>query len=272
MNEETREKDRLRALVVTIAFHVVLAVCFLFFGLSTPLPLPEEEGVLVALGYTDAGMGFTQPLAARPPVPASQPARPASEVEEVARQETDESVYIPPQTTQTRTETPRPETQRRAPAPEPAQTAPQPEPEQPRQQVDNRAMFPGADQRSTEGQDQGQTGTPGNQGRPTGAIDGEGTAGVGQGGVEFSLTGRRANYLHIPEYTAREQGRVVVTIIVNQQGQVVRADAGARGTNTTNQTLWRLAEDAARRARFDVSTNAPEEQRGTITYTFLRQN
>jgi len=270
--EERGQKDRFHATIGTILFHAVLLVCLLIFALRTPLPLPEEEGVLVALGYSDAGMGFTQPLAATPPVPASQPSVPSSEAEEVVRQEVDESVYLPPETQQPRPETPRPESRRREPTPEPVQTAPQPEPEQPRQQIDQRAMFPGADQRSTEGQDQGQTGTPGNQGRPTGAIGGEGTEGVGQGGVEFSLSGRRANYLHVPEYTASEQGRVVVTIIVNRQGQVIRADAGARGTTTSSQVLWRLAEDAARRARFDVSANAPEEQRGTITYNFMRQN
>lgn len=270
--EETREKDRIQALAGTIIFHVVLAVCFLLFGLSTPLPLPEEEGVLVTLGYGDEGMGFTQPLAATPPSPASQPSRPASEVEDVASQEVDESVYIPSETEQPRVEAPRPESTQRQPDPEPVQASPQPEPEEPRQQVDQRALFPGADQRSTERQDQGQTGSPGNQGRPEGAIDGEGFEGVGQGGVEFSLTGRRANYLPIPEYTAQAQGRVVVTIIVNRQGQVVRATAGARGTTTSNQTLWRLAEDAARRARFDISVNAPEEQTGTITYNFIRLN
>ena len=270
--EETRKKDRIQALVGTIIFHVVLAVCFLLFGLSTPLPLPEEEGVLVTLGYGDEGTGFTQPLAATPPSPASQPSQPASEVEDVASQEVDESVYIPSEPEQPRAEPPSPESTRRQPTPETTQASPEPEPEEPRQQVDQRALFPGADQRSTERQDQGQTGSPGNQGRPEGAIDGEGFEGVGQGGVEFSLTGRRANFLPIPDYTAQAQGRVVVTIIVNRQGQVVRATAGARGTTTSNQTLWRLAEDAARRARFDVSVNAPQEQTGTITYNFIRLN
>lgn len=272
MNEETRQKDQVRAITGTVIFHAVLLLCFLLFGLSTPLPLPEEEGVLVTLGYGDDGMGVTQPLSATPPVPASRPSQAAADVEEVATQEVDESVYLPDQTPQPRPQPPRPESTRRDPAPETAASTPQPEPEAPRQQVDQRALFPGADQRSTERQDQGQTARPGNQGRPEGAIDGEGFDGVGQGGVEFALTGRKANFLPMPEYTTQAQGRVVVAIVVNRQGQVVRANAGARGTTTSNQTLWQLAEGAARRARFDISVSSPEEQIGTITYNFIRLN
>ncbi len=270
--QETQKKDHTRALIGTLVFHAVLVVLFFIMGLSTPLPLPEEEGVLVTLGYMDYGMGDMQPLSARPATPVSSPSVPASQAEEVATQQVDESVHIPSETTAVRPAEPRPESPRRESAPQPVQSAPETPPEEPRPQVDQRALFPGADQRSTERQDQGQTATPGNQGRPEGAVDGAGYEGVGQGGVEFSLTGRKANFLPIPEYTARAQGRVVVSIVVDRQGQVVRATAGARGTTTSDQALWRLAENAARRARFDVATNAPEQQTGTITYNFVRLN
>ncbi len=270
--EVTNKKDHTRALLGTVIFHAVLVLCFLFFGLSTPLPLPEEEGVLVTLGYMDDGIGELQPLSASPAAPASQPSVPSSQAEEVATQQTEESIYLPNQTPSPRPAEPRPESPRREPTPEPVRSAPETPPEPPRPQVDERALFPGADQRSTERQDQGQTGTAGNQGRPQGAIDGEGFEGAGQGGVEFNLTGRKANFLPIPDYTAQAQGRVVVSIIVNRQGQVVRATAGARGTTTSDQALWRLAEDAAKRARFDVAANAPDEQTGTITYNFIRLN
>ncbi len=270
--EVTNKKDHTRALLGTVIFHAVLVVCFLFFGLSTPLPLPEEEGVLVTLGYMDEGFGALQPLSASPAAPASQPSVPSSQAEEVVTQQTEESVHLPGETPSPRPAEPRPESPRREPTPEPVRSAPETPPEPPRPQVDERALFPGADQRTTERQDQGQTGTDGNQGRPQGAIDGEGFEGAGQGGVEFNLTGRKANFLPIPDYTAQAQGRVVVSIIVNRQGQVVRATAGARGTTTSDQALWRLAEDAAKRARFDVASNAPDEQTGTITYNFIRLN
>jgi TonB family protein len=270
--EENRKKDNTRALIGTVVFHTILLACLLLFGLSTPLPLPEEEGVLVALGYVDAGTGEAQPLTATPPVPESRPSTPASAAEEIVTQQTEESVTLPSDVPSPRTETTRPESERREPVQEAVEAAPErPVEEPPRPTVDQRALFPGADQRSTEAQNQGDTGSAGNQGRPEGAIDGEGAMGVGQGGVEYTLTGRRHTSIPIPEYTTQAQGRVVVSITVNRQGEVTRALAGARGTTTSDQTLWRLAESAARRARFDVKLDAPQEQTGTITYHFIRQ-
>lgn len=270
--EETRKKDNLRALIGTAVFHAVLLVLFLLFGLSTPLPLPEEEGVLVTLGYVDMGTGDIQPLSARPPAPDSRPSVPLSPAEQVVTQDTEESVHMPSETTAPPAERTRPESPRTETARPPVETAPERPVEEPARQVDPRAIFPGADQRSTERQQQGETGDPGNQGRPEGAIAGEGFDGVGQGGIEYSLTGRRHTSIPVPEYTTQAQGRVVVSITVNRQGQVVRAAAGARGTTTSDQTLWRLAEEAARRARFDVKLDAPQEQTGTITYNFIRLN
>ncbi|MFO7997989.1 MAG: hypothetical protein R6U86_03300 [Bacteroidales bacterium] len=272
MEGTPKKKDNIRALAGTIAFHAVLLVCFLLFGLSTPLPLPEEEGVLVTLGYEDEGTGEFQPLSATPPAPDSRPSVPQSPAEEVVAQETEESVYLPSETQAPPAERPRPESPRAETTSAAVETAPERPVEEPAQAVDPRAIFPGSDQRSTERQQQGETGDPGNQGRPEGAINGEGFEGAGQGGVEYSLTGRRHTSIPIPEYTTQAQGRVVVSITVNRQGQVVRAAAGARGTTTSDQTLWRLAEGAARRARFDVKLDAPEEQTGTITYNFIRLN
>lgn len=256
MDEFTR-KDNNRALIGTIIFHVVLLVLFFLWGLRTPLPLPEEEGVLVALGYTNQGMGDMIPLSGSPPVPT--PAQQVPVQEEVVTQSTQESVAIP-QTT------PRPRPQQ--PTPTQQQPTQQPPPEEPRPQVDPRALFPGTDERSTTSQSQGTTGQPGSQGSPTGAAGGSGD-GVGQGGVSYDLTGRRPNVLPVPVNTIQQGGRVVVSITVDRQGRVTRATAGARGTTNTNATLWRIAEDAARRARFDVQLDAPEEQTGTITYNFI---
>ena len=44
-----------KALLGTILFHLVLLVAFLFFKLSTTLPLPGEQGVEVSLGTVTEG-------------------------------------------------------------------------------------------------------------------------------------------------------------------------------------------------------------------------
>lgn len=46
-------------LLATFLFHVVAIVLLLIFGFTTPLPLPEEEGILLDFG--GAGSGTTDP-------------------------------------------------------------------------------------------------------------------------------------------------------------------------------------------------------------------
>jgi TonB family protein len=265
MSEERNNKSI--AAAGTILFHGLLLLLFLLLALRTPLPLPGEEGVEVNLGYSDAGMGrvqqpVTQPSSTPPPRP-----QPTPQSEEIATQQSDESVALP---TQPRPQ-PRPETPAPRPQPQP-EPEPEPEPEPPR--VDPRALYPGRQPSDQAGQNEGTTGQPGDQGRPDGTPDSpsyDGSGGAGDG-ISFNLSGRSATSLPVPEYPSREQGDVVVEIWVDKEGRVVRARAGARGTTTADPQLRRAAEQAALRARFSANPNAPDEQTGTITYKFLRQN
>jgi len=269
---EPKKKYDNKAIAGTVIFHIALLLLAIFFGLSTPLPLPEEEGVLVNLGYMDEGTGIRQPLTASPPPPQPQPTQAAPEAEDIVTQDTEESIAIP-DSPRPQPERPRPEEPVREPTqPQPETTQQQPQPE-PEPQVDPRAIFPGRDRRTTETQTQGETGQAGNQGRPDGSTDGTAFQGGGQGvGVEFSLEGRGRRNIPDPVYTSNSIGRVVVSITVNRNGDVIRAVAGARGTTTTDRELFQAAEKAARQATFDASNNAPIEQTGTITFFFLRQN
>lgn len=269
--ETSEKKDRNRALAGTLIFHGVLLLCFLLFSLSAPDPPPDDYGVLVALGYEDTGQGDRQPLAAPTPVTQSPPASEASEHEEIVTQEAEEAVALPDEVADPEIEQEQVESEQEDPVTEVQEETEEVE-EEPEPEVDPRALFPGRDQRSTERSDQGETEERGDQGQVEGVLDTVGFDGVGQGGIEYSLAGRQANFLPVPEYTTQATGRVVVQVTVNQQGQVIRAEAGARGTTTTDRTLHRLAEEAARRARFDLQADAPEEQRGTITYNFIRLN
>ena len=265
MSEE--KKNKVIAIAGTALFHAVLLLVFILLALRTPLPLPGEEGVEVNLGYTDAGMGrVQQPVPQPAAAPAPRP-QPTPQREELATQTTEESVAIPAQKEEKKE--PKPEPVKPEPKPEPE---PEPEPETPK--VDPRALYQGRTQQTETGQSEGTTNQPGDQGRQDGSQDSpsyEGTGGAGEG-ISFSLSGRSATHLPKPEYLPREQGRVVVTIWVDKNGTVVRASAGARGTTTADPQLRRAAEEAAHRARFSQNPNAPDEQTGTITYTFLRQN
>lgn len=71
-----------------------------------------------------------------------------------------------------------------------------------------------------------------------------------------------------PVYDSEESGTVVVSIWVDNYGNVTKAQAGAEGTTTNNKKLWTAARDAAMKAHFNQKADAPALQEGTITYIF----
>lgn len=113
----------------------------------------------------------------------------------------------------------------------------------------------------------GQSGT-GIQGSPTGNSDTGKATGVGGTGT-YDLDGRSLGPGGLPKpiYNVQDEGRVVVTIVVDPQGRVVSTDINKRRTNTVNPQLQKAALDAARKARFNT-INGVDNQSGTITYYF----
>ncbi|MEA3479966.1 MAG: TonB family protein, partial [Bacteroidota bacterium] len=62
-----------------------------------------------------------------------------------------------------------------------------------------------------------------------------------------------------------------VEIKVNKLGKVVSASI-TKGTNITDQKLQKQALNAALKSTFEPDPKAPEVQKGTITYNFIRIN
>ena len=149
--------------------------------------------------------------------------------------------------------------------------------------MNRKALVPGRTAGSTAASDGTGKGA-GNQGNLAGAANGSfdgsgtGTGGTGPGsgapgtGGQASLSGRTlASALPRPDYGARDEGRVVVEILVDRNGRVTSAAYRSSGSTTNNSTLVAAALRAARNARFNVDDNAPLSQRGTITYNFRMQ-
>lgn len=65
-----------------------------------------------------------------------------------------------------------------------------------------------------------------------------------------------------------EEGKVVVEIIVDENGKVIRATPGQRGSTTTSSNLFAKATQAAYQAKFNSSPEGIKEQRGTYTFIF----
>ena len=74
--------------------------------------------------------------------------------------------------------------------------------------------------------------------------------------------------LPLPVFESGDGGKIVVKILVNQDGKVISAVPGAPGTTISDKALRESARKAALGAHFNVSRTAPEAQEGTITYIF----
>ena len=249
--ESKEKKDKGIAIVGTIVVHALAVLVLFLMAFRTPLPLPGEEGVEVDLGMMDQGMGNIQPE--KPAIPvAPQPQQEHNKSkEEIVIQNNDEAPAIEkPKNTKPKQET------------KPV--------EEPKPKVNEKALFKGSNNPQAGGSE-GITGQPGDQGKPNGLAgikkyDGNGGKGNGTG---YDLGGRGAKSLHRPDDDFSEEGKIVVDIWVNRAGQVVRAEVATKGTDIINNAMRQKAIQAAKRSTFAADPDAPEEQHGTITYTFV---
>lgn len=89
-------------------------------------------------------------------------------------------------------------------------------------------------------------------------------------GTAFNLAGRSlATTPPKPEYNSKSEGKVIVEIRVDRNGNVVSASPGKAGTTTNDPILREAAKNAALKTKFNSAPNAAEIQVGTITYTFI---
>ena len=245
------KKDKGIAIAGTIVVHALVLLVLFLMAFRTPLPLPGEEGVEVDLGMMDQGMGNIQPE--KPAIPmAAQPQQQQNKSkEDIVTQNDEEAPAIEkPKNTKPKQET--------KPVEEPKPT------------VNQKALFKGSNNPQAGGSE-GITGQPGDQGKPNGLAgikkyDGNGGKGNGTG---YDLGGRGAKSLHRPDDDFSEEGRIVVDIWVNRNGQVVRAEVATKGTDIISNSMRQKAIQAAKRSTFASDPDAPEEQHGTITYTFV---
>jgi hypothetical protein len=128
------------------------------------------------------------------------------------------------------------------------------------------------------------------QGSPDGNPDGNGTGGSGGGtgvgngtgdgpgsgpgngpghgsGYKFTLDGRSVIKPPTLPKDTKEEGKVVVNIVVDSNGQVIEADPNGRGTTTSSALLKAKARQAAMATKFNIDGKMGE-QRGTITIIF----
>jgi hypothetical protein len=142
--------------------------------------------------------------------------------------------------------------------------------EKPREkEINRRALFPTADNKTQKDTLAPQTAYEASDDLKAGHAQGNTSVGETAGEPNAKLAGRSINgTLPKPSYGVQAAGKVVVEIWVDQYGTVQKAVAGAEGTTVTDKTLWNEARKAALGAHFNLSSDAPALQKGTITYIF----
>ena len=287
------KKNKVTGLVGTIVLHVVLLLLLLLVAISKP-KAQEEGGVPVMLGNMEMAQGNADPytltdvdILDEPQLPsevsAPEPVPTPPVKTEMITQEDEPTVAVP------KKETPKPivkkETiEKETPKKEPVKPKEKTEAEKraeaerlaaEKKAAEERAAAEAAAKRIAgafgKGTQMGSKGTAdageGLQGSPTGnAAEGKST-GVGGYG-KFDLNGRSLGPGGLPKpiYNVQEEGVVVIEIVVNPSGIVVRTKV-TKGTNTMNKDLRDAAEKAAIKARFNA-VGGVNNQTGTITYYF----
>lgn len=250
MNIDNTNKNRLISAAITLlCVGIVILVCALIKLYAPDPPIPEE-GVEVALGYDESGLGEAMPTESAPNY--STP----SANEDYSTQSTEESVSL--------------NTGKKGNVSKP-QTEPKPQETRNNEPVINKnALFPGKKTQTSGGAGQGNSTGAGQQGNPDGTPDADNYSGTP--GAGYSLKGRKSVRLPEPSYNSGAEGKIVVKIWVNRDGKVIKADAkGQKGSTIADEGMIKRAEAAALQATFSASETASEAQIGTITYVFRKR-
>jgi len=249
--QKAERTHKVTSMVITVVFHALLIGLLVTLFLRPPNPpLGQEETMMeISLGEPDQGGPDNTPAAEQPEVVASTPETTdeenilTSDAEEAPVVKTNPEKKNPAEKTQTTTNN----------------AEPQPK-------VNDKALFKGS---RTNGdpnsQGMGDGDVPGNQGDPNGSENGDPDGVVGGSG---HLKGRNLKYKPQFNCNSKTTGRVMVTIYVDRNGNVTKAEPGGRNSTTTDPELWECARRVAMQIKYNPKPDAPSLQVGTIPIEF----
>ncbi len=249
--QKAERTHKVTSVVITVVFHALLIGLLVTLFLRPPNPpLGQEETMMeISLGEPDQGGPDNTPAAEQQEVVASNPETTdeenilTSDAEEAPVVKTNPEKKNPTEKTQTTTNT----------------AEPQPK-------VNDKALFKGS---RTNGdpnsQGMGDGDVPGNQGDPNGSENGDPDGVVGGSG---HLKGRNVKYKPQFNCNSKTTGRVMVTIYVDRNGNVTKAEPGGRNSTTTDPELWECARRVAMQIKYNPKPDAPSLQVGTIPIEF----
>ncbi|MDR3246150.1 MAG: TonB family protein [Prevotellaceae bacterium] len=250
------------AFIFAILFHSALLFSLYKFGFDHTFPPPEPKGIEIAIEFErPRPQGVPRRNPQQKPIPNPPIVNaPGNTAPESAKVSTSNQSTKP---------TPQPETK-----PSELNDVGDVPVEAPVPKIDNKALF----QSTSDGELEADNPNPIDENNLFNGVGREeeatrmATTPIGpdhRQPVTHNLTGRSVvGGFPLPAYNSQSQGKVVVEVTVNQDGKVTKATAIGKGTTVTDSKLWKAAEEAALKAKFNVKKDAPISQLGTITYEF----
>jgi hypothetical protein len=260
---------------------IIVILLLLLFVVGPPyMDPPEEYGVAVNFGNTDFGKGDVQPLKPvkseplkieeppQPDVSKAEPAPSSEAKEEVLTADNAEEIAIKKQKEVEAKAKALADAKAKAEADRVAKE--KREQEEKKKKLD--ALIGGVSK--SEGTTTGGEGND-NKAGDKGQLDGGpyapsyfGDPGTGSGGVGYGLNGRgKASYQTLKQ-DCNESGMVIVKIEVNQNGNVISAVPGQKGTTNTAQCLLEPAKKIALSHKWPADSKAPAKQIGFVKVNF----
>lgn len=261
---ETKHEKKSFIITVTITV-IILILCIFFLGLSYLNP-PPENGIEINFGYMDNGMNNdnTAELTQSAPIPSPSQSEPEAATEKLLTQDEEDAIVIK----ETKKDKPNKPVKEVTKPVEPQKQTPSKDAAEALKNLMN-----GPKQDGTTNKSDGDGNSPGNQGALNGSLYantyyGDGGGNSGNGGGKWGLKGRKFSGNKTVQPPCNDEGRVVMEITVNKQGEVIAAQKTINGSNTTSKCLVDAAKEIALSHKWQPDSNAPEKQKGFVVVNF----
>lgn len=264
-------KHKRKSAIITSILLLLLLYLVFNFGMRYLDP-PEEYGLAINFGTSEVGSGEPVEKTKTQPTEQKVEEQVVEEVKEIPKEiiqeeiitdDTAEDVPVVEKVKETPKEpvkeTPKKETPKEKPKPKPSKEA--------QNALDNLLNGNSSDGAPKGEGDDDKPGVKGNENGDPNSNKYYGNSGSGSGG-NYNLSGRKALSKPIQKPDCQEEGTVVVSIEVDNNGRVIKAVPGVKGSTNTAPCLLKPAKEAALKTKWNADGNAPIKQKGTIIYKF----
>lgn len=265
-------KHKRKSAVITAIILILLLFGIFNYGMKYLDP-PIEYGLAINFGNSEVGSG--EPVEKTKAQATPKQEEVVEEVEEKVEEVPEETIQEEVITNETSEEVPvvekpkeKKEEVKETPKKEKPKEKPKPKPSKETTDALNSLLNGTSKDGANTGEgDDNESGVKGNENGDPNSNKYYGNSGSGSGG-NYNLAGRKALSKPIKKPDCQEEGTVVVSIEVDQNGKVIKATPGVKGSTNTAPCLLEPAKQAALRTKWNADGNAPTKQRGTIIYRF----